>query len=46
MNTQIIAEGIETEAELSVLQDLGLYAGQGYVFSRLDELRQERDDES
>ena len=46
MNTRIIAEGIETEAEFSVLQDLGIDAGQGFLFSRLDELRQAQDDKS
>ena len=33
-NMKLIAEGIETEAELSTLIKLGVYAGQGYFLSR------------
>lgn len=30
---EVIAEGVETSAEWQVLQDLGVWAGQGYLFS-------------
>jgi EAL domain-containing protein (putative c-di-GMP-specific phosphodiesterase class I) len=30
----IIAEGVETADQLSILQKLGCEAGQGYLFSR------------
>jgi diguanylate cyclase (GGDEF)-like protein len=33
-NMKLIAEGIETEAELTTLINLGVYAGQGYFLSR------------
>jgi diguanylate cyclase (GGDEF)-like protein len=33
-NMKLIAEGIETEAELTTLINLGVYAGQGYFISR------------
>lgn len=33
-NMKLIAEGIETEAELTTLISLGVYAGQGYFISR------------
>ncbi|GAB4116202.1 MAG: bifunctional diguanylate cyclase/phosphodiesterase [Sideroxydans sp.] len=32
--TQVIAEGIETEAELRVVKDLGIALGQGYFIAR------------
>lgn len=31
---QVVAEGIEREADLAVIQDLGLDLGQGYLFGR------------
>jgi diguanylate cyclase (GGDEF)-like protein len=34
LNMQIIAEGIETQAELETLRDFGIAYGQGYLFSR------------
>ncbi len=34
LGIQVIAEGIETEAELAVLQDLGIELFQGYLFAR------------
>ncbi|MBF2054066.1 MAG: EAL domain-containing protein [Candidatus Sericytochromatia bacterium] len=34
LNIQVIAEGIETAAELAVLQDMGLEYFQGYYFAR------------
>ena len=30
----IVAEGVETEAENAVLQELGVPFGQGYLFAR------------
>lgn len=33
-NTQIIAEGIETHAELMIIKDLGIPLGQGYYIAR------------
>lgn len=36
-NMKIIAEGIETEEELSTLIDLGIYYGQGYFLQRPSE---------
>ncbi|ERI94161.1 cyclic diguanylate phosphodiesterase domain protein [Clostridiales bacterium oral taxon 876 str. F0540] len=33
-NMKLIAEGIETEAELLTLMDLGVYAGQGFFLQR------------
>jgi EAL domain-containing protein (putative c-di-GMP-specific phosphodiesterase class I) len=41
VGTMIIAEGIETQAELDVLCELGFYSGQGYLLGRpktLDEI--------
>ncbi len=32
--TQVIAEGVETEAELRVVRDIGIALGQGYFISR------------
>ena len=32
--TTIVAEGIETEAELNALLDLGVHLGQGYLLGR------------
>lgn len=34
LNIQVIAEGVETAAELSVLRDLGIELVQGYLFAR------------
>jgi EAL domain-containing protein (putative c-di-GMP-specific phosphodiesterase class I) len=34
LNAAVVAEGIETEAELSVLLDAGAHYGQGYLFAR------------
>ena len=34
LDLQIVAEGIETEAQHQVLRDLGCHLGQGYLFSR------------
>jgi len=31
---QVIAEGIETPAQLAMLRDLGVHEGQGYLLSR------------
>jgi EAL domain-containing protein (putative c-di-GMP-specific phosphodiesterase class I) len=42
IGAQIVAEGIETEAEAAVLLDLGYSAAQGYLFGRpmpIDALR-------
>lgn len=33
-NTELVAEGIETEADLRVLRDLGITYGQGYLLGR------------
>ena len=33
-NTHVIAEGIETEAELMVIRDIGIIYGQGYFIAR------------
>jgi EAL domain-containing protein (putative c-di-GMP-specific phosphodiesterase class I) len=30
----LVAEGIETEAELSAVAELGMHAGQGYLLGR------------
>ncbi|WP_377844047.1 EAL domain-containing protein [Bosea sp. UC22_33] len=41
VGTMIIAEGIETQAELDVLREVGFYSGQGYLLGRpkaLDEI--------
>ena len=32
--SELIAEGIETEAEAAVLRELGITIGQGYLFGR------------
>jgi EAL domain-containing protein (putative c-di-GMP-specific phosphodiesterase class I) len=34
MNSIVIAEGIETEAELNVLQQIGVTVGQGFLFAK------------
>ena len=34
VGSQLIAEGIETEAELEALTDLGVRLGQGYLLGR------------
>jgi len=34
MNIPVIAEGVETEAQIALLKDLGCAVVQGYVFSR------------
>ena len=34
MSLQVMAEGIETEAQLKLLTDAGCHSGQGYWFSR------------
>jgi EAL domain-containing protein (putative c-di-GMP-specific phosphodiesterase class I) len=34
LNLQVIAEGVETEEQLSVLLEMGCRAYQGYYFSR------------
>ena len=34
LSKQVLAEGIETPAQLSILQDLGCEAGQGFLLSR------------
>ena len=34
MNIQVVAEGIETEAQLSALRACGVELAQGYLFSR------------
>jgi EAL domain-containing protein (putative c-di-GMP-specific phosphodiesterase class I) len=34
MDMAIVAEGVETEAENAVLQELGVPFGQGYLFAR------------
>ena len=39
ISSQIIAEGIETSAELETLQTLGIPYGQGYLFGRPAPLR-------
>ena len=42
---QLIAEGIESEAEASTLVELGVHLGQGYFFGRpgpVGQLRSER----
>lgn len=31
---KIVAEGVETEAEMAVLRELGVYAAQGYLLAR------------
>jgi EAL domain-containing protein (putative c-di-GMP-specific phosphodiesterase class I) len=35
LGAEIIAEGIETAAELVILQGLGIHYGQGYLLCRL-----------
>ncbi len=32
--SEVVAEGVETDAELAVLRELGIKAGQGYLFGR------------
>jgi EAL domain-containing protein (putative c-di-GMP-specific phosphodiesterase class I) len=39
IDASIIAEGVETEAELSTLRDLAVSYGQGYRFGRGTDLR-------
>lgn len=42
LDLKVIAEGIETETQLKVLEDLGCEGGQGYLFAapmKLNELR-------
>ena len=34
LGINVVAEGIETVAQLNVLQDLGCPLGQGYLFAR------------
>ena len=34
MGIQVVAEGIETEEQLSVLRDCGVELAQGFLFSR------------
>lgn len=34
MNVQLIVEGVETEEQLKILQDINCYGVQGYLFSR------------
>jgi predicted signal transduction protein with EAL and GGDEF domain len=34
LNLSVVAEGVETEQQLAVLQQLGCEASQGYLFSR------------
>ena len=34
LNAMVVAEGIETEGELSALRDTGAHYGQGYLFAR------------
>ena len=34
LNLEVVAEGIETEAQLATLRDLGCTGGQGYYFAR------------
>jgi diguanylate cyclase (GGDEF)-like protein/PAS domain S-box-containing protein len=34
MGLSVIAEGVETEGQLAVLQSIGCHVGQGYLFSR------------
>jgi EAL domain-containing protein (putative c-di-GMP-specific phosphodiesterase class I) len=34
INADIIAEGVETEEEAAVLEDLGYNSAQGYLFAR------------
>jgi EAL domain-containing protein (putative c-di-GMP-specific phosphodiesterase class I) len=34
LGKNVIAEGIETAAQLATLKDIGVHAGQGYLLSR------------
>jgi len=34
LGKKVIAEGIETTAQLATLKDIGVHAGQGYLLSR------------
>ena len=34
MNAEVVAEGVESEAELKKLQELGVHLFQGYLFSK------------
>ena len=34
INSEIVAEGIETEAEYNTLKDLNIRYGQGYLFAK------------
>lgn len=40
VNARVVAEGIENEAQLKLLKELGVECGQGYYFSRPMDIRQ------
>ena len=44
MNSRLIAEGIESPAELAVLRDLGIELGQGFLFGRGGPIRGDDED--